>query len=114
MTVFLFLCVLALTVVAALLFFRLRQQARLLEDARERIAALGQPLDESLEEPYLVLTVRVLDPLGVARRESRSARIMADHMPNMISRRVYQEVMREVGAELTSRGIEAEMNVEYR
>lgn len=113
MTVFLFLCVIGLLIASGLLFVKLRQQSRMLEQAMGRLEALGgQAADDA--EPFMVLTVRVLDPIGVAKRESRSARIVANHLPNMVCRRVYQQVRSEVGAELAERGVEAEMTIEYR
>ena len=113
-TAFLTVCVIGLLIGSALLFFRLRRQGELLDNALTRLESLGGDIDDADSEPYMVLTVRVIDPIGVAKRESRSARIVADHLPNMVRRRVYQQVMREVGAELAERGVEAEMKVEYR
>lgn len=113
MTVFLFLCVIGLLIASVVLFVQLRRQTRMLEDALTRLEPLGSP-NRDASDPSMVLTVRVLDPIGVAKRESRSARIVADHLPKMVCRRVYQQVMSEVGAELAERGVEAEMNVEYR
>lgn len=114
MTAFLTVCVIGLLIGSALLFFQLRRQGELLNNALHRLETLGGDIDAPGTEPYMVLTVRVVDPIGVAKRESRSARIVADHLPNMVRRRVYQQVMREVGAELAERGVEAEMKVEYR
>lgn len=112
MTVFLALCVIGLLIAAIVLYRQLKRQGEMLESALSRIESLNG--GRRNEEPQMVLTVRVLDPIAVAKRESRSARIVADHLPNMVCRRVYQQVMREVGAELAERGVEAEMKVEYR
>ncbi|WP_148862734.1 hypothetical protein [Marinobacter fonticola] len=114
MTAFLTVCVIGLLAGSGLLLLRLRRQSASLNDALERLQKLGGDVSEPQSDPYMVLTIRVLDPMGVAKRESRSARIVADHLPNMVCRRVYQQVMREVGAELAERGVEAEMKVEYR
>lgn len=91
------------------------RQKQSLETAFARLSMLTGD-DESApgQEPEMVLTLRVIDPIGVARRESRSARVAADHLPVMVRKRVYEQVMREVGAELQERDIEAEMKVEYR
>jgi hypothetical protein len=91
------------------------RQKRQLDTAFERLSALTGN-DESAwdREPEMVLTLRVIDPIGVAKRESKSARVVADHLPVTVRKRVYEQVMREMGEELLARGIETEMNVEYR
>lgn len=114
MTAFLTVCVIGLLIGSALLYVQLRRQGQLLHSTLQRLESLGGDIENPGADPYMVLTVRVIDPIGVAKRESRSARIVADHLPNMVRRRVYQQVMREVGAELAERGVEAEMKVEYR
>lgn len=65
-------------------------------------------------DPELVLTLKVVDPIALAKRESRSARILADHLPVMVRKMVYQEVMKELEQELTEREIEVQMHIEYR
>lgn len=66
------------------------------------------------KEPDMMLTLKVLNPIAVAKRESRSARIMADKLPVMVRKMVYQGVMKELEEELVERGIEVEMHIEYR
>lgn len=66
------------------------------------------------KEPDLVLTLKVLNPIAVAKRESRSARVLADKLPVMVRKMVYQGVMKELEEELVDRGIDVEMNIEYR
>lgn len=65
-------------------------------------------------DPDLVLTLRVLDPIAIAKRESRSARVLADKLPVMVRKMVYQEVMKELEGELAEREIDVEMHIEYR
>lgn len=107
--------VLLLLLIAAFawLFIQFRQQARSLQEARESLARLSSG-DAPAREPELMLTLRVLDPLALAKRESRSARLLADALPSTVRRMVYQQVMDEVGAELREREIEVEMRLEYR
>ncbi len=114
MTVFLsFSFVLLLAVTICVLIY-LKQQRQTINAALARLDAINGSDSGDASDPYMVLTVRVLDPIGLAKRESRSARVVADHMPAMVSKRVYQQVMKELGEELNARGIEAEMAVEYR
>lgn len=65
-------------------------------------------------EPEMMLTVKVLDPVSVAKKESRSARVVADRLPVMVTRMVYQRVMQEVAQEMADRDIKVEMKIEYR
>lgn len=69
---------------------------------------------ESGQEPELVITLRVLDPIALAKRESRSARVLADKLPVMVRKMVYQEVMKELEEEMDERDIGVEMHIEYR
>ena len=39
---------------------------------------------DSEQEPELVITLRVLNPIALAKRESRSARVLADKLPVMV------------------------------
>lgn len=107
------LLLLMLAAAFAWLLLRHRHQARLLAEARADLAELDP--DANLErEPQLVLTLQVVDPIALAKRESRSARVLADRLPVMVTRMVYQEVMKEVEAELEARDIEVDMRLEYR
>lgn len=69
---------------------------------------------DTTRDPELVLTLRVLDPIAVAKRESRSARVLANHLPVMVKKMVYQEVMKQLDQELRGRKIEVDMKIEYR
>ena len=69
---------------------------------------------DSEQEPELVITLRVLDPIALAKRESRSARVLADKLPVMVRKMVYQEVMKELEEEMTEREIDVDMHIEYR
>lgn len=66
------------------------------------------------KEPEVIITLRVLDPIALAKRESRSARVLADKLPVMVRKMVYQEVMKELEEELAEREIDVEMQLEYR
>ncbi|WP_246180438.1 hypothetical protein [Marinobacter changyiensis] len=105
-----FAVLLSLTIV---LFWQLQLQKSALAEAMKTLGAIDGAVDV-LPEPDMVLTVKVLDPITVAKRESRSARVLADHLPVMVRKMVYQQVMTEMGEQLSSRGIDVEMNIEYR
>lgn len=85
-------------------------------EQRKVIARMKENDDiaDSEQEPELVITLRVLNPIALAKRESRSARVLADKLPVMVRKMVYQEVMKELEAEMTEREIDVEMQIEYR
>ncbi|MCH8498711.1 MAG: hypothetical protein LAT63_09555 [Marinobacter sp.] len=88
-----------------------RQQTRLtsLQGRLDKLADI-----DMTEEPDILLTLRVVDPLALARRESRSARVLGDRLPITVKKMVYQQVMREVAEELKQRNVEAIIQMEYR
>lgn len=106
----LFLLLSAATVVT---WLQLRQHRQQLQLANDQLNALTDPLTDN-REPEMVITLKVIDPISLAKRESRSARLLADRLPIMISKMVYQQVMRELEEELKQRQIDAEMAIEYR
>ena len=104
---------LIMAVALGILCQRLRAQARLLQETRAELERLdGGRL--SGRAPEMMLTLKVVDPIALAKRESKSARLLADRLPVMVRKMVYQQVMREVGEELEERDIKVEMNIEYR
>lgn len=100
---------LALAGFSAWLFWQVRRQ----QQAIKQLMAESDGPDNT-REPDLLLTLRVLDPLTLAKRESKSARALADRLPVMVKRLVYQEVMKELELELAEREIDVEMTLEYR
>lgn len=99
----------ALIGVAGFLFWQVREQRHTLQVLME---ATDQ--NEPQSNPEMVLTLRVVDPISIAKRESRSARVVADRLPVMVTKMVYQEVMKELDEELRARDIDVEMSIEYR
>ena len=86
----------------------LRQQRRRVEHALMRVA------DPELPPPEMLMTVRVLNPIEVARRESAGARLVGDYMPETVRRIVFRQLTSELDEALSERGIESEISVEYR
>lgn len=85
-------------------------------EQRKVIAQMMESDDiaDSEQEPELVITLRVLNPIALAKRESRSARVLADKLPVMVRKMVYQEVMKELEEEMAEREIDVDMQIEYR
>ena len=113
MTTFLLILSVLLVVFSGFLGWQVMEQhkiiARMMAQTMEEdeISALSR-------EPDLLLTLKVLNPIEVAKRESRSARVIADKLPVMVRKMVYQGIMKELEEELAERGIEAEIHLECR
>ncbi|MCK7548455.1 hypothetical protein ACFQGA_11660 [Marinobacter koreensis] len=98
-----------LSLFSAFLYWQTLEQKKIIRQILAR-----EDMDEIGDDPELVLTVKVRDPISVAKKESRSARFLADHLPVMVSKMVYQEVMKELERELAERQIDVDMQIEYR
>ena len=106
-----FLIALALLILIALSAWALvclRAQRRRVQHALARVA------DPEMPPPEMLMTVRVLNPIDVARRESAGARLVGDYMPETVRRIVFRQLTTELDEALSERGIESEISVEYR
>ncbi|MDO3722247.1 hypothetical protein QVZ43_10985 [Marinobacter sp. chi1] len=109
MATFLIILTLLLVLFSAFLCWQLIMQQQLITRMLK-----NNDLTGSTQEPELVLTLRVIDPIGLAKRESKSARVLADKLPIMVRKMVYQEVMKELEQEMSERNIPVQMHIEYR
>ncbi|KPQ30098.1 MAG: hypothetical protein HLUCCX14_03170 [Marinobacter excellens HL-55] len=109
MITFLTLTSLILLLYSCLLLWQLLEQRKMITQILET-----EGISDHHQEPELVLTMRVLDPIALAKRESRTGRALADRLPVMTRKMVYQEVMKELETELLERDIDVEMHIEYR
>ncbi|MBO6851290.1 MAG: hypothetical protein JJ867_12645 [Marinobacter sp.] len=100
---------LILAAFSAFLVWQVLEQRKLIAQMMET-----DDITDPNREPELVLTLKVTDPIALAKRESRSARVLADHLPVMVRKMVYQEVMKELEQELDDRDIDVQMHIEYR
>ncbi len=114
MTTFLLILSLLLVIFSGLLCWLVFRQKAVIDQIMEANEINKDDITGPGRDPELVITLRVLDPIALAKRESRSARVLADKLPVMVRKMVYQEVMKELETELTERDIEAEMQIEYR
>lgn len=109
MITFLTLTSLFLLLFSSLLLWQLIEQRKMINLMLE-----NEGLSENHQDPELVLTLRVLNPIALAKRESRTGRVLADRLPVMTRKMVYQEVMKELETELLERDIDVAMHIEYR
>jgi len=109
LTTILALISLTLLVFSALLLWHFLEQRKMIHQMLE-----NEGIPDTTRDPELILTLRVIDPLSLAKRESRTGRMLADRLPVMTQKMVYQEVMKELETELEERNIDVEMCIEYR
>lgn len=109
MITFLTLTSLVLLLFSSLLLWQVLEQRKMIAHMLET-----EGISDHHQDPELVLTMRVLDPIALAKRESRTGRALADRLPVMTRKMVYQEVMKELETELLERDIDVEMHIEYR
>lgn len=98
-----------LCTISAWLFWQVRKQKALIEAGRQETRGPG---DRRAPEP--LITLHVMDPIALARRESRSARILAERLPETVTKLVYQGLIRELEKEMKGRKIPVTIQLEYR
>ena len=109
MSVFLIIISLFLLAFSALLVWQVLEQRKMIKQMLQ-----SEDISDTHQDHELVLTLRVRDPIALAKRESRTGRVLADRLPVMTRKMVYQEVMKELERELDERDIEVDMHIEYR
>lgn len=105
--------------VLAQLWLLLRRARRQLAGLEQQIAAMGQELQAADSELAGLLSevggsrlvVEVLNPLVLARQNSRLAGALSGVAPRMIRRRVYGEVATEMKRVLGERGVDARVEI---
>lgn len=102
-----------LTGVALHYFFSLR---RALKSAHYEMRELRQlqsaPHNDAVfDEPIIRMLVEVKDPIRLAHRESPLAKIASPTAPNLVTKKVYEQVMQETRDQLKSRDVEANVSL---
>jgi len=108
-TVFLVITSFVLAALSGLLLWQLLEQRKMINQMLERENIPAQQPD-----PELAIVLKVTDPIGLAKRESRAGRLIGDRLPTMATKMVYQEVLKELTNELEEREIDVDMQIEYR
>ncbi|MBF0238915.1 MAG: hypothetical protein HQM12_14520 [SAR324 cluster bacterium] len=92
-----------------------RQMEALFSDIRELQQSLKMELSPSesngSRKPGVFLSIKIRDPLGVARKESKLAPLVADIAPGIVTREVYKQVRKESLQMLAQRGVEADVDI---
>ncbi len=69
-------------------------------------------IDPSTFKPEMQITVRVKDPIALAKREDKMARMFADFLPALIIQKVYEQVRDEVIQGLVDENVDADVDIE--
>jgi hypothetical protein len=74
-----------------------------------------QPVDDensnnSNAASYL-LSIEINDPIGLAHKESKLARMLTEYAPNFIVGEVYRHVRKEIKKTMKERGIDATIRI---
>lgn len=104
--------VLVWIVLAGLLWWlatRVRRLAALVQAYAQELDGATAELDGLQSQAQLVIDV--LNPLALAREQSRYAGKLIAVAPELIRKRVYQIVASELQSELAGRGVEAEVTI---
>lgn len=103
----------ALLAVAVVLYRRWQHvEAELERLSRELQTADGTTREWVKGQGDMILTVEVLNPIELARQNSRIGSQLASVAPRLVRRRVYERVADELAAELADRGVEADVKVQ--
>lgn len=84
---------------------QIKQDAQELQDLR---------IDESQSlshKPEYRVAVEVIDPVALARRESKLAWVVAGVAPDYITREVYKHIQEEIALAMEERGIDASITL---
>lgn len=102
----------ALLVVASLLLWRWQRVTEQLKSLSEQTGASDERARAALvHADTMVLSIEVLNPLELARANSRIGSSLAGVAPGLVRKRVYQQVARELGDELGERGVKANIEI---
>ena len=94
-------------------FFSLR---RALKSVRYEMRELRQlqsaPYNDAVfDEPIIRMLVEVKDPIRLAHRKSPLAKIASPTAPNLVAKKVYEQVMQETREQLKGREVEANVSL---
>lgn len=61
--------------------------------------------------PYMRMLVEVKNPIELAHRESGLAKLASDTAPNLVIKKVYEQVVAQTRAQLREKNVEADVSV---
>ena len=80
-------------------------------DAEKNAIKQGQL---AIPYPTLRISIEITDPIGLARREQPFTKYLSQVSPNLIIKKVYEQVAKEVEEGLKEQHVDAEIKIETR
>ena len=90
---------------------------RALRRAQSELDELGGLVGKSrntrtnAEEPYIRMLVEVKNPIALAHRESPVAKLASGTAPNLVIKKVYEQVVAQTKDQLREKNVEAEVSI---
>lgn len=95
-------------------YLRLRKALQLAEAELDELAKLaGKNTDGRAEaaEPYIRMMVEVKNPIELAHRESPVSKLASGTAPNLVIKKVYEQVVARTKEQLREKNVEAEVSI---
>ncbi|HNE21171.1 MAG TPA: hypothetical protein PLF85_15725 [Turneriella sp.] len=86
-----------------------RAEAELAE--LRRLAAAGDTARPAGETPLIRMLVEVKDPIALAHRESPLAKLASGTAPNLVTKKVYEQVVAQTRQQLKDKNVDAEVSI---
>jgi len=107
--------ILAFTAGIALHYFlSLRRALRLAESELEDLSGLvgkSRKARANAEEPYIRMLVEVKNPIALAHRESPVSKLASGTAPNLVIKKVYEQVVAQTKEQLREKNVEADVSI---
>lgn len=103
-----------LTGIALHYFLSLRRSLKSYEQELaelKRLAGAAKGPRNETTEPWIRMVVEVKNPIELAHRESPVARLASGTAPNLVIKKVYEQVVAQTKAQLKSKNVEAEVSL---
>lgn len=95
-------------------YFALRSALRRAEAELAELRRLTAPAGSARhagDVPFIRMLVEVKDPIALAHRESPLAKLASDTAPNLVTKKVYEQVVAQTRQQLKDRNVDAEVSI---
>lgn len=88
----------------------LKSYERELADLK-RLTGAARGVQSEASEPWIRMVVEVKNPIELAHRESPMAKLASGTAPNLVIKKVYEQVVAQTKTQLKSKNVEAEVSL---
>ncbi|AFM13322.1 hypothetical protein [Turneriella parva] len=95
-------------------YLSLKKSLRLAESELDELAKImGKRPDQRADsaEPYIRMIVEVKNPIALAHRESPVSKLASGTAPNLVIKKVYEQVVAQTKEQLREKNVEAEVSI---